>query len=212
MFTQQDILIFGFSCLEDKKDILNCNARYKLDDFKFDCYDIQKIYQKFIGAEKRYGLEKICKELNLPITDLIHHKPDDDSLMSMLILRHICENKNTSITDLVNDYNTCLIKHESMTIKEVKNIGQKLWLNFCENNKDNLVNNKDIVTTSSLLKKDAEEIKKLIEIIKNKKWIPSNSTNDSTILIVKDEDDDIRLKSVLKKEFTGKVILEKDLI
>ena len=113
LFTQNDITIFGFSCIHDMVYILQNNERSGNEIFQFDSVDIQKILSiyNYGTSKKQEGLEKTFKAMFPQNNRLIAHRPDCDAIMRMMILKKICEDLEMNIHTIIHEYPQCIITH-----------------------------------------------------------------------------------------------------
>ena len=107
LLEDEDAMIFGFSASNDARYLNNDCMRYDLPSIDYTFYDVQQILMglketknqpSLIGSLLEYGIEE-----NQDV-----HKSDDDSLMTMELLKAICEQTGKSVDELVNTYNQCI--------------------------------------------------------------------------------------------------------
>lgn len=218
LFTQKNVIYFGFSCKNDKSDITFNNIRSGHADFSFDAIDVQKllsIYKDGIYG-KQNSLEKTFYDMfsNISCKNLIPHRPVDDSMMTMLILKKICEDLEMTVNDLITHFPNSIIYHDSLR-NEKESHESKCEINkkcdfilkelYEEQKKINIDENskKTFITISSKLKKDTVLLEQIIKKIKDKNYLYVLEVKDSNIFLVKDKYDMNRLENILVKPYDG---------
>ncbi len=105
---QEGAMVFMWASENDVQAILDQCVRYKATKISFVSYDVQQIFMKefpeFGGVP---SLEKAAAFLNINIDGIVQHKPDEDSLLTMLVLKGIIEKTGKSILQLVYDCPSC---------------------------------------------------------------------------------------------------------
>lgn len=233
LFEDKETLVFGYSVKNDIQFLNSEFKRYKLKPFNFLVCDIQKImsyyfekHEKFIGLQDAF--KKLC-----PINEWISLNPHlscDDAYMSMRVLEEILMKLKLSVDDIINicegavfDVKSYLEKYEIKRNEKIENSKskkalkecQKLWGDFYRLYSDKLEfesSKGKIVTISSQLKLDMKTLKDVIEYIKHKDYIASDSLLKSDFIIVLDEEDKERLLKIFKYPFYGKFIIYSELM
>ncbi len=107
LLEDEDTMVFGFSACNDARYLNNDCIRYNLPGIDYTFYDIQQMVMgiresknqpSLVGSLHDYGIEE-----NQDI-----HKSDDDSLMSMKLLRAICEKEGKDTCELIELYPQCI--------------------------------------------------------------------------------------------------------
>lgn len=107
LLEDEDTMVFGFSACNDARYLNNDCIRYNLPGIDYTFYDIQQMVMgirdsknqpSLVGSLHDYGIEE-----NQEI-----HKSDDDSLMTMKLLRAICEKEGKTPKELIELYTQCI--------------------------------------------------------------------------------------------------------
>lgn len=111
-------LLFGHSILSDFHFLLYACNKYKLDEFKLTGYDIQKLYQDVSKADHVQSLENILIGLGENVEKITFHKSCDDAYATMLVAKDICEKKNQSLEELLNQYKDCFVDGRNLQVRK----------------------------------------------------------------------------------------------
>ena len=105
LMEDKDTICFAWSSDNDIQHLYNSCVRYNKEPFKYICYDIQKIFGKYIETSKQKSLKESCLHLvgATKMMDIQEHLSSDDSKMAMLILEKICELKNIDALTLLQE-------------------------------------------------------------------------------------------------------------
>jgi len=107
LLSQEDIMIFFWAGENDIETILdNCN-RFNLPRFSFVSYDVQMLYMSVINSDKTPSLSKAMGELELSFEGIVAHKPDDDSMMTCMVLKALCEKAGKTLPELLKECPQC---------------------------------------------------------------------------------------------------------
>jgi len=104
LFSQKDLLVFGFSLDNDLVALIQACYRYKLPNIECQGYDVQLFLSKYRdGSLRKRNLSSAVESLYPPeeLLGIRPHRPDDDSKMTMMVLRKICESLSLSPLDLI---------------------------------------------------------------------------------------------------------------
>ena len=114
LLTQKEVMIFLWSSENDIQAILDQCFRYHLPQLSFVSYDVQVLFRAaFPELVKTPSLEAAMDALGLSRENLVSHRPDDDALMTLLVLKGLCEKTGKSVLELINDCPQC--KMESIS-------------------------------------------------------------------------------------------------
>ena len=124
LLTNQNNRILGFA-IENEIKYINCECNrygYPLifnNELKY--YDIQRFYKAFKKEKEVSSLKKLVQHYNIDVSKYSEHNGEDDSIMSMLIAKEICNELNISIEDFINQYETIisLDKSQKTIFKEL---------------------------------------------------------------------------------------------
>lgn len=99
LLTAENRKSFIFGSISDIGFVVTAIERYKQEWIDFCAYDLEKIIKK--DNEIFGSLEARCTCLGIDNTDLQAHKSQDDSIMTMRLLKEFCAQKNVSVDDLI---------------------------------------------------------------------------------------------------------------
>lgn len=216
LLTQKDILIFGFSIQNDIGYINANNRRYSLPQFDFNSYDVQRMYSKYKDGHlsKSIGLDKAINDVSKDINKVRFHKPDDDAYMTMLLLKEMCHQMEMSLDDWLFLCPESKIDKDgkpflNITKQKVKSLKKIIApREKCKNEEFNGYYNKVVDSNDNLplsgitfslsveIKKDIDCALYLARHIYSRGGTTVRSLN-SKYLVVKDDDDYQRLKSII---------------
>lgn len=118
--SQKDALIFLWASENDIQALLDQCVRYGLPMISFVSYDVQMLFKKaFPETPGMSGLESAMKLLNLDTDGIKAHRPDDDSLMTSMVLKRLCEKSGKTVRELIEDCPKCKMESIS-TYKDMK--------------------------------------------------------------------------------------------
>lgn len=100
-----DVLIFGHAVDNDAKFLNIACERYNLPYINFRYFDTQLAFKEFSPDKKIMSLEGIMSALGIPEDSF--HKSADDAEMSMMTLKSICAELESSATELVELWQQC---------------------------------------------------------------------------------------------------------
>ena len=109
LLKQKDILIFLWASENDIKALLDQCHRYRLPKIPFVSYDVQVLFKKaFPKVKGTPSLEKAMSQLGLSLEGIVPHRPDDDALMTALILKGLCEKTGKTVKELIEKCPSCM--------------------------------------------------------------------------------------------------------
>ena len=98
-------IIIGFSVMNDVEFLNNACNVYKLPIIEYEFLDVQLLYKTVYKKPTLSGLSSIATELNV---EYMAHRSDEDARMTLLVLKHICQDKKMSIEELIRKYHITL--------------------------------------------------------------------------------------------------------
>lgn len=105
---QEGILIFLWSSENDIQALLDQCRRYDLPKISFVSYDVQALFQTYIWkCERLASLGVAMEALHISKEGIAPHRPDDDSLMTMLVLKAIVEKTGKNVAQLIQECPQC---------------------------------------------------------------------------------------------------------
>jgi len=147
LLEDDETLVFGFSASNDAKYLNDECIRYDLPSIDFKLYDIQQIVMGIKSTRNQPSLLGSCLELGLNESQDIH-KSDDDSLMTMEVLKALCLKHGKSPLELIDEYKNCMGVSENykfewvsplpklQKVKSVRNVASNRMNKTSENYKD----------------------------------------------------------------------------
>ena len=111
-----DQLIVGHAISNDAGFIRNACMRYKLGPINFKFADTQRMYSKFTNFRRSISLETAGENLNVERPKYLH-KSDDDSELTMNLVKEMCNELECSLEELIELCDSCSGKSENFNIK-----------------------------------------------------------------------------------------------
>ena len=111
-----DQLIVGHAIINDAGFIRNACKRYKLEPINFKFADTQRMYTEFTNLRRSFSLEQASENLNIEKPKYLH-KSDDDSVLTMNLVKGMCTKLECSLEELIELCDSCRGKSESFVIK-----------------------------------------------------------------------------------------------
>ena len=237
MMEDEDVIVFGYSVDNDIRYLYSACEQYNLKQINFKTFDVQLIKREYSKAKQEVkGLKGAFLEFyeKKELSKLVPHLSRDDAKMTMMVFKAICNKMEMTpfeILDLcencsydsnkhISDYLTRKEDrklHPEKYIKESKNQTnhkcQVTWGNFYKEYLDKLDNEESlgkIVTISSKLKENMDDLSSAINTIKDNGLIASDKIDGSDFIVVLDENDKERLNSCLKRQCNGKMVMLQD--
>ena len=140
LLTSSETLIFGYSLKNDVCFLKNACIKYGLPLIEFDFIDGQILYSDFSGTKKCVSLEAAETALNLKKPYFLH-KSDDDALRTIELVKTICIQLNSSVSELMKLYPTVCGKSHNYNIQYTGNDLQSM-INALEKNPNTLSQNR----------------------------------------------------------------------
>ena len=106
LLEDEDTLVFGFSASNDAKYLSDECTRYDLPSIDYKLYDVQQMIMGIKETRNQPSLIGSCLELGIDENQDVH-KSDDDSLMTMELLKALCEKYSKTPDELISLYPNC---------------------------------------------------------------------------------------------------------
>lgn len=104
LFKDNDYII-GFSILNDVEFLNNACEVYNLEKIEYEFLDVQLLYKEVYKKPTLTGLAVIAEELGI---EYKAHRSDEDARVTFLVLKHIVEDLNASIDEVLRKYHITL--------------------------------------------------------------------------------------------------------
>ena len=111
-----DQIVVGYAILNDAKFLNSACRRYKLDPINFKFIDTQKIYAEFVNIKDSISLENAGESLNIEKPKYLH-KSDDDSELTMNLVKNMCKDLNCTFEELIKLCDSCSGRNENSITK-----------------------------------------------------------------------------------------------
>ena len=225
LMEDKDTICFAWSSDNDIQHLYNSCVRYNKEPFKYICYDIQKIFGKYIETSKQKSLKESCLHLvgATKMMDIQEHLSSDDSKMAMLILEKICELKNIDALTLLQEsdyakddsieYMNNFNKHKKE--KEIIKTNIALYRRVEEEDKAKLLlpeyENKRFRIYSDIIHKEID-LPNIIETIHNRGGIFVRDLKLIDFFIIYKDNETLTIGEEALKQFKGQFIFLEDLI
>lgn len=225
LMEDKDTICFAWSSDNDIQHLYNSCVRYNKEPFKYICYDIQKIFGKYIETSKQKSLKESCLHLvgATKMMDIQEHLSSDDSKMAMLILEKICELKNIDVLTLLQEsdyakddsieYMNNFNKHKKE--KEIIKTNIALYRRIEEEDKAKLLlpeyENKRFRIYSDIIHKEID-LPNIIETIHNRGGIFVRDLKLIDFFIIYKDNETLTIGEEALKQFKGQFIFLEDLI
>lgn len=227
LMTRDNLMIFGHAVNNDTGFLFKDCNRYKLPLFDYVAYDIQKMLPVFDKQNKRYtSLDNAFIDL-VPAdvrNTLINHRACDDAMKTMLVFKSMVVDLEFTPKDLIDScpksvlkaleyWERAKIKKKEKRRKQAnaakRKEGQVMWGDLCHEHEPLLEDTNSIgkyVTISGEMKEHHEELKQLMQFIKDNGYVAYDSINGSDFLIVFDEENRKLLSSGLRYPYVGRIL------
>lgn len=225
LMEDKDTICFAWSSDNDIQHLYNSCMRYSKEPIHYICYDIQKIFGKYIETSKQKSLKESCLHLvgATKMMDIQEHLSSDDSKMAMLILEKICELKNIDVLTLLQEsdyakddsieYMNNFNKHKKE--KEIIKTNIALYRHIEEEDKAKLLlpeyENKRFRIYSDIIHKEID-LPNIIETIHNRGGIFVRDLKLIDFFIIYKDNETLTIGEEALKQFKGQFIFLEDLI
>lgn len=107
----KDQMIFLWASENDIQALLDQCVRYHLPKISFVSYDVQILFKRVMPEIKGTpSLERAMDILELDRSSIVPHRPDEDALMTSMVLKALCEKTGMTPEQLVKEYPECEIE------------------------------------------------------------------------------------------------------
>lgn len=225
LMEDKDTICFAWSSDNDIQHLYNSCMRYSKEPIHYICYDVQKIFGKYIETSKQKSLKESCLHLvgATKMMDIQEHLSSDDSKMAMLILEKICELKNIDVLTLLQEsdyakddsieYMNNFNKHKKE--KEIIKTNIALYRRIEEEDKAKLLlpeyENKRFRIYSDIIHKEID-LPNIIETIHNRGGIFVRDLKLIDFFIIYKDNETLTIGEEALKQFKGQFIFLEDLI
>jgi len=111
-----DQVIVGHAISNDAIFLNKACKRYKLASIDFRFADSQKMYAEYFNVRKSISLEAAGNEFNV-VPPKYLHKSDEDSQLTMSLVKNMTESLECSLEELIDLCETCSGKNENFDIR-----------------------------------------------------------------------------------------------
>lgn len=220
-------LIIGHSISNDAKFIRTACRRYELDPINFRFADSQRMFSEYSNVTRRISLESAGECLKVEPPKYMH-KSDEDSLQTMNLVKNMCEGMECTLLELIDLCESCTgssidfdIKYDHSLIKkgtkkerkvgsnELRGSNYRMFLEYLDSIKPNgeiiksILNNKSVCISINYERSHLNEMKKIVQLLKNHGAEYTFKASESDIFVKYDVYDEegnlkpcIRLKHV----------------
>lgn len=109
LLSEEGYILLGHSIQSDFHFLKYACDRYNLPFFDMEGYDTQRIYQHEYNASHVESLEKLLEHLEIDDSKIRFHRSCDDALGAFYVARGICQDKDISMTQLLESHPECKI-------------------------------------------------------------------------------------------------------
>lgn len=225
LMEDKDTICFAWSSDNDIQHLYNSCMRYSKEPIHYICYDVQKIFGKYIETSKQKSLKESCLHLvgATKMIDIQEHLSSDDSKMAMLILEKICELKNIDSLTLLQESDYA--KDDSIEYMNNFNIHKKekeiakaniaLYRRVEEEDKEKSLlpeyENKKYRLHSDIIHKEMD-LSSIIDVIHNRGGILVNDLNQVDFYVIYKNSEIPPIGKDALQHFKGQFIFLEDLI
>lgn len=126
LLEDKETIVIGYSTDSDVRFILTELLYYELKPINFEYYDVQKIFNKIYGFNFQVSLRDAAILLD-QYCNIETHNSLNDAILTMKVLKKCIEEKNSTISLLLEEYNN--------TKESFENYRLSVDLNKCKSNK-----------------------------------------------------------------------------
>lgn len=231
LMENEETIVFGYAVDNDIRYLYDSCRRYNLEPISYNAYDIRIIKKQYSNKKQLVGGLKgafldFCDYTEC--LNLTPHLAKDDSKMTMIVLKSICENTKMNVEEILsicNDSYLNSIEYINYYNRKKNNLGgftneskkrikaecNKTWNSFYKRYLGKEENGKTVSISCKLLR-NIDTLNMVISTIQRKQLIASNRTFDSNYVIVLDEDDKKRLENNFQHPYSGEIVLLNDFI
>lgn len=99
LLQEKDQIVVGHAVSNDAGFLRTACRHYKLAPINFSFFDSQKVYREFKNEKASISLENAGEELHLEKPAYLH-KSDDDALLTLQMMKKMCESLSVSLSEL----------------------------------------------------------------------------------------------------------------
>ena len=218
MVEDPDTVCFAYSMDNDIPHLYNACKRYRLEPFKYECCDVQKIVAAYFKKKDQVSLRKACLKIVGPnaILKLQEHLSRDDAEMERLVFEGICTLSKTSPAELLEQSEfarTNSVKYmkrieDKHKRKRFKEAGQNLYKSMAaaDEELDKSENIGRRYSVSGELKANLNALKETINLIQRQNGILCRTLDKSDYFITYNDEDKEKILNGLKRPFNGKIL------
>lgn len=211
LLVDKDTIVLGYSLSNDIHYLNHTMIKYGLDIVDYDSFDVQKMVRRYLNLKNDLSLEKAFNKLcdKNELIKLHMHLSCDDAFMTMRVFESLCKKLNKTPQEMINLYEG--VKYNSIESlerynkkqeeKENINIGDSLLNDFYDESITLIESNvslNNLVYIDKGLRKNPEELKALIEELKNKGFVGCEDIEKANYYILKEEERIEKVKEYLK--------------
>lgn len=218
-----DTYCFAFSAENDILHLYHSCKRYKLEQIKYRCFDVQKFAQRYLGIRKQIGLKNACLNIVGPSATVTfnEHLSRDDAKTTMKIFQAICELEQMTSQQYLKEYPffgygvdeyLAIYEHkkeEKRITKESYKYFDSIKLSIEEASKEEYAGRRYEV--SSKLKKSDDILKHIVEYVNAHNGVLIEKVDLADYFIVLGEDNKQEIIDKVGKHFNGEYILLEDI-
>ena len=227
LMTQKDLLIFGHAVNNDIGFLFKDCIRYNLPLFDYTAHDIQKMLPVFDKHNKKYtSLENAFIDL-VPAeirSELKDHRACDDAMKTMLVFKAMVKELEFTPKDLIESCPKSVFnaleyweqakirrkeRNKSLHNAAKRKSGQIMWDELNKEHEQLLEDANSVgrfVTVSGKMKEHLQELKVLIQYIRNNKYVACYGIKGSDYFIVFDENNKKEMINGFTHPYTGKIL------
>lgn len=225
LFSDSETICFAFSASNDIMHLYNSCKRYGLKIFQYNCYDVQKISDRYLKSENSVNLKHTHIELvgSQKTVKYQEHLSRDDARMTADILEAICSSKNKTPDQLLKECEFAKIDSNEFIktwinkqkAKENRTKAHNLYKNEASRN----LKNQDLeehkgkrYNVSGKLKSEPDLLKSLIDQIKASGKIVVDDIRKTDVFVAMNEEDKSRLMKNISELYDGEYVLADELL
>lgn len=115
LFTNGNCFISGFAVSNDVGFVNNACERYYKEYIKFRAFDAEKLLSQKFDCKKK--LFEWAEFLECDVSKLESHKSVDDAMVTMLVLKKLCEKENKTLEQFMKENKVFFVSSEQVQIQ-----------------------------------------------------------------------------------------------
>lgn len=226
LFEDKNTKVFGFSASNDIRYLGYAFKRYHLQPYQYKVLDIQILVKHYLKNNENLGLQSAFKTLcsEHELKTLQPHLSRDDAYMSMRVLEELLKKMNLSLADAIQQCPNCSYDaneylenfHQQKLLEQRKRMGRKIWKNFIRSRQSLYKKGKiDIdkrIVISDEIKTNQEELTRILDIIKERSFLPVKSATESDIWVLLNEEEREKVLQHLHFPYQGEILILSEFI